>query len=520
MPARRLSMRRIREVLRLKFELGLENRQIARSCRISHSSVGNYLIRARRAGLSWPLPPDLDDEALRQRLFPPDEQPAETSRPLPDFASIHQELRRHKHVTLQLLWQEYKQVYPEGYQYSRYCELYARWKGKLDLVLRQDYRGGDKLFVDHAGQTIPLTDPRTGEIREAYLFVATLGASNYTYAEATAHRDLPSWIGSHDRALAFFGGVPTVVVPDNWKTGVTDPCFYDPDLNPTYRQWAEHYQTVVIPARVRKPKDKAKVENGVLVAERWILAALRKRTFFSISEVNQAVRERLVELNNRKFRKLDTTRARLFEEVDRPALKPLPAEPYPYRESKKVRVHPDYHVEIDRHYYSVPYHYVHEQLEAWIGEKTIEIFRCGLRVALHVRSFDVGRHTTLDEHRPPQHQNLQWTSDRMIRRGRAVGPAVAEVLERIMASRPHPELGYRSCLGVLRLGKQYTNERLEAACRRALSVNTCSYRSIRSILATGLDRQPVESATSSPAHDTVHTNVRGSSYYGSKEVRS
>lgn len=235
MPAWRLSMRKIREVLRLKFELGLENRQIARSCRIPHSSVGNYLKRARQAGLSWPLPEDLDDEALGRRLFPPDEQPAETSKPLPDFAVIHEELRRHKHVTLQLLWQEYKQVYPEGYQYSRYCDLYARWKGKLDLVLRQDHRGGDKLFVDHAGQTIPLTDPRTGEIHQAYLFVGTLGASNYTYSEASEHRDLPSWIGSHDRALAFFGGVPTVVVPDNCKTGVTDPCFYEPELNPTYR---------------------------------------------------------------------------------------------------------------------------------------------------------------------------------------------------------------------------------------------------------------------------------------------
>jgi transposase len=513
-------MRKIREVLRLKFELGLENRQIARSCRIPHSSVGNYLKRAQQAGLSWPLPPDLGDEGLERGLFPPDEQPVGASRPLPDLAAIHEELRRHKHVTLQLLWQEYKQVHPDGYQYSHYCELYARWKGKLDLVLRQDHRGGDKLFVDHAGQTIPLTDPGSGEVREAYLFVATLGASNYTYAEATEHRDLPSWIGSHDRALAFFGGVPTVVVPDNWKTGVTDPCFYEPELNPTYRAWAQHYGTAVIPARVRKPRDKAKVENGVLVAERWILAALRKRTFFSITEVNQAVRELLVELNHRKFQKLDTTRARLFAEVDRPALKPLPAEPYPYRDWKKVRVHPDYHVEVDRHYYSVPYHYVHEQLEARIGEKTIEIFRCGLRVALHVRSFAVGRHTTLDEHRPAQHRHLEWTSDRMIARGKAVGPATAEVCQRIMASRPHPELGYRSCMGVLRLGKQYTNERLEAACRRALSVNTCSYRSIRSILATGLDRQPVESTPPSPAHDTVHTNVRGSSYYGSKEVTS
>lgn len=343
-------MRKVREVLRLKFELGLENRQIARSCLIPHSSVANYLSRAKAAGLTWPLPEDLDDEGLEQKLFAGGTRRPQGSVPAPDFASIHEELRRYKHVTLQLLWQEYKQVYAEGYQYSRFCELYARWKKKLDLVLRQDYRGGEKLFVDHAGQTIPITDRHSGKTREAYLFVAVLGASNYTYAEATERRDLGAWIGSHVRALEFLGGSPMVVVPDNWKTGVKNPCFYEPDLNATYREWAEHYQTVVIPARVRKPRDKAKVEQGVLVAERWILAALRKRTFFSVRELNQAIRELLVGLNERKFRKLDTTRARLFEEVDRPALKPLPEEPYRFATWKKVRVHPDYHVEVERHY--------------------------------------------------------------------------------------------------------------------------------------------------------------------------
>ena len=520
MPARRLSMRKIREVLRLKFELGLENRQIARSCRIPHSSVANYLRRAQAAGLSWPLAEDLDDGALERRLFATEQRPTGPSPPLPDFAVVHEELRRHKHVTLQLLWQEYKQVHPDGYQYSRFCELYAHWKGKLDLVLRQDYRGGEKLFVDHAGQTIPITDPRTGEIREVYLFVATLGASNYTYAEATEHRDLVSWIRSHNRALRFFGGVPKIVIPDNWKTGVTSPCYYEPDLNPTYREWAEHYGTAVIPTRVRKPRDKAKVENGVLVTERWILAALRKRIFFSLPELNGAIRELLVALNERRFRKLDSTRARLFAQLDRPALQPLPPEPYAFHTWKKVRVHPDYHVEVERHYYSVPYHYVHEQLEARIGEKTIEIFRCGLRIALHPRSFAVGRHTTREEHRPPQHRDLAWTSDRMIARGKAVGPATAEVFERILASRPLPELGYRSCLGVLRLGRRYSNERLEAACLRALALNTCSYRSLQSILSTGLDRQPVEPSRSSAAHDHLHPNVRGSAYYGPKEVIS
>jgi len=511
-------MRKIREVLRLKLELGLENRQIARSCQIPHSSVGNYLNRAKAANLSWPLPEDLDEKGLERKLFPSLIQRPPGSPPLPDFGTIHTELRSQKHVTLQLLWQEYKQVYPEGYQYSRYCELYARWKKKLDLVLRQDYRGGEKMFVDHAGQTIPITDRETGSTTPAYLFVAVLGASSYTYAEATERRDLPSWIGCHNRALEFIGGVPMAVVPDNWKTGVLEACYYEPDLNPTYREWAEHYGTAVIPTRRRKPRDKAKVEAAVLIVERWILAALRKRTFFSLTELNQAIRELLVGLNQRKFRKLETTRARLFEEVDRPALLPLPAEPYRFATWKKVRVHPDYHVEVERHYYSVPHYYAREQLEARIAEKTIEIFRYGRRIALHVRSFVPGRHTTLPEHRPPKHQDLEWTSDRMIAQGKAVGPATAQVFQRVMDSRPHPELGYRSCQGILRLGKRYSHERLENACQRALRLNACSYRSIQSILSTGLDRQPVEPVEESSSHQRHHSNVRGSSYYGSREV--
>lgn len=518
MPARRLPVRKTKEVLRLKFEFGLENRQIARSCAIPHSTVANYLSRAQAAGISWPLPEDCDDEALELQLFPGSARGPGRVIPVPNCARIHEELKRDRHVTLQLLWQEYKQNDRDGYQYSRFCELYDRWVRKLDLVLRQDYRAGEKLFVDHAGRGVPMVDPATGQVREAALFVAVLGASNYTFAEATEKRDLACWIGSHVRALEFFGGVPTVVTPDNWKTGVTDACYYEPELNPTYRDWSEHYNTVIIPARKGKPRDKAKVENGVLIAERWILAALRKRTFFSLAEANQAIGELLIRLNERKFRKLNTTRAGLFQEVDRPALKPLPAEPFVFGEWKKVRVHLDYHVEVGRHYYSVPYPYVHELLEAWVTEQTVEIFRCGRRIAVHVRSSLPGRHTTLAEHRPPQHQNLEWTAERMIAKGKGIGPATADVLARILESRPHPELGYRSCLGVVRLGERYSKERLESACRRALLMNVCSYQSLKSILATGLDRQPLEEVEFSSAHQELHSNVRGASYYGPQEV--
>ena len=312
MPAKRLSMRKIKEVLRLKFELHLKNREIARSCLIPHSTVANYLRRAGAAGLSWPLPPEVDEAALERRLSGDSIPAARRDVPPPDFAAIHAELRRHRHVTLQLLWQEYKQVQPDGYQYSQFCERYRRWAAKLDLTLRQEHRGGEKLFVDHAGPTVPIFDPETGQRHEAVIFVAVLGASNYTYAEATGKRDLANWISSHVRALEFLGGVPAAIVPDNWKTGVKDPCYYEPDLNPTYRDLADHYGTVILPARVGKPRDKAKVEAAVLIVERWILAAIRKRTFHNLAELNQAIRELLDRLNQPRFRKLGTTRAKLF----------------------------------------------------------------------------------------------------------------------------------------------------------------------------------------------------------------
>jgi len=509
-------MRKIREVLRLKFGLGLKDREISRSCSIPRSSVANYVFRAQQAGFrSWPLVPDLGDEAIEELLFPPvvaKVAPPKTA--APDFAWMHGQLRRHKHVTLQLLWEEYKEARPDGYQYSQFCELYRRWARKIDIVLRQEHHAGQKMFVDHAGETVPIVNRETGEVRQASIFVSVLGASSYTYAEGTWKKDLVSWIGSHNRTAEYYGGVAAVTVPDNWKAGVKDPCYYEPDLNPTYRDWAAHYGTVVIPARVRKPRDKAKVEAGVLVVERWILAALRHRTFFTLAELNEAIRELLIRLNNRKFRKLDTTRAKLFESLEKPMLKPLPSEPFPFVKWKKVRVNIDYHVEIDGHYYSVPYQYVHEEVEARILETTIEIIRKGHRIATHVRSNVPGKHSTLAEHRPQKHQDLEWTVARFTEKGRAIGSSTATLMERIMETRKHPELGYRSCLGILRLANRYTNERLESACRRAVAMNACSYRSIKSMLATGFDRQPLEEPDVPAAHQEIHVNVRGAAYYG------
>jgi transposase len=517
-PAERLSMRKIKEVLRLKFELGLANRQIARSCSVNHSTVADYLYRAKAAGLDrWPLPVDLDEAGLEVRLFPPRTTISAQTRPVPDWAAFHDELRGQKHVTLQLLWQEYKQSNLDGYQYSRFCELYGQWAEKLDLVLRQEHRAGEKLFVDYAGDRVPIVDSKTGSMAEASVFIAVLGASNYTYAEASWNQDLGSWIRSHIRALEFLGGSPAILVPDNCKTAVLRPCRYEPDLNPTYQEMAAHYGIAVIPARVRKPRDKAKVEAGVLVVERWILAALRKRKFFSLAALNQAIAELLDRLNHRPLRKLAGNRAERFAKIDRPALRPLPAEAYSFAEWKKARVHIDYHVEIEGHYYSVPFSLLHRELDVRYTTMTVEIFHRGQRVASHARSYKSGSHTTVDAHRPKSHQRyLEWTPERLVRWASTVGPFTAALVDKILQSRPHPEQGFRSCLGVLRLGKTYGPERLEAAATRACNLNACSYQSVKSILHTGLDRQLA--LDSPPDRAPIeHVNIRGTDYFNTEE---
>ena len=514
MAKRRISMRKIREVLRLKWQHELGNRKIAHSCSISHSTVREYLHRARQAGLSWPLPEDFDDGALEKLLFPPPGSMSADGPRMPDMKYIHRELKR-KSVTLQLLWYEYKEANPQGYQYSRFCELYRQWAGKLDVCLRQHHRAGEKLFIDYAGQTVPIYDPTSGHVSRAYLFVATLGASNYTFAEATMNQELPSWIKLHVHAFDFFGAVAEILVPDNVKTGVKNPCRYEPDINPTYQELAQHYGTTVIPARAGKPKDKAKVETSVLCAERWILAALRNHKFFSLAELNKAIAEKLVEFNRRKFNKFDTTRKALFEDLDRPALKPLPRRPFEYPEWKKARVNIDYHIEVDRHYYSVPYQLVKEQVDVRVTDSIIEVLFKNRRVASHARSYRQGKFTTLREHMPKSHQKyLEWTPSRIIRWAGENGPNTQELITHVLKNRPHPEQGFRSCLGIMRLAKRYCPERLEAACKRAMVIRGYSYKSVESILKNGLDKQPLLfGQTPKPKKPVNHPNIRGKQYY-------
>ena len=511
MSQERLTMRKTREVLRLKWECGLTNRAIARSCSISHSTVGEYLRRAKEAGLNWPIPTDLDEDALFRLLFPTPPHPSSRVVPCPDWSLINIELRK-KSVTLRLLWVEYREAHPEGYGHSQFCRLYRRWAKRLKPSMRLSHEGGERVFVDYAGQTVPIVTPHTGEVRQAQIFVGVLGASNYTYAEAHWSQNLSNWIGAHVRMFAFFGGVPEIVVPDNLKAGVKHPCRYEPDLNPTYQDLAEHYDTAVIPARVRKPKDKAKAEVGVQVVERWILARLRNHTFFSLADLNQAIRELLDELNAKLMKHLGHSRRELFETLDQPALKPLPQLPYEFATWKKARVNIDYHIQFEKHYYSVPYTLIHEEVYVRATEHTIEIFFKNRRVASHCHTNAQGRHTTISEHMPPSHQKYQeWSPDRFTRWAQTIGPHTAQLVQALLASRKHPQQAYRSCLGLLRLAKRYSEERLEAACRRALPAGIHSYKGVKNILDANLD--PVEPEEPVTVVPTRHENIRGQTYY-------
>jgi transposase len=433
--------------------------------------------------------------------------------------AIHKELRgrrRSKGVTLRLLWEEYRADEPAGYGYTQFCEYYRRFVSGLEPALRQPYRAGEKLFVDWADETIPVVESSNGATWQAHLFVATLGASNYTYAEAFANTQLPSWVEAHMRAWEFFGGVARVTVPDNEKTAVTKACHYEPALQRTYEDLARHYGTVVIPARPGEPRDKAKVEAAVQNAERRIVAVLRHETFFSLAELNRAIGKALGDLNARPFQKMAGSRRELFEELDRPALLPLPAGRYQMGVWREAKANIDYHVQVDWHCYSVAYQLANQPMEVHLSARTVEIFYRGKRVALQERSYKRGGHTTDRGHMPESHKrHLEWTPGRLVRWSvKEVGPCCGEVVAKILKTKPHPEQGYRACLGIMRLGRHYGRERPEAACRRAALLDVYTYRSIQSILMSGADRRPVPSPEEAPPGPAIlHENLRGRDYY-------
>ncbi len=514
MPKEPISMRKFKDVLRLKFEAGLSQRQIASALNLSVGVVNKYLNAAQAAGITWPPPDDLSESQLRRKLSSSDGDSSEPVYAQPDFAAIHQELKR-KGLTRLLLWEEYAAANPDNhYQYTQFCFHYQQWCGRLRLSMRQIHRAGEKMFVDYAGPTVPIINSTTGEFDEAQIFVAVLGASNYTFAEATYSQQLHDWIASHVRAFEFFRGVPKLVVPDNPKSGVTRADRYEPVLNRSYQEMLDHYSTAALPARPRKPKDKPKVEVAVQIVERWILARLRHQTFFSLAELNHAIRKLLDDLNLRPFKKLPGTRRSQYEALDLPALLPLPASAYEFAVWKQARVHLDYHIEVDGHYYSVPHSLVTRQLDVRLTGMTIECFHQNQRVASHARCYRHG-HTTIAEHMPSHHRaQSEWSPDRFLNWAIEIGPHTRDFVRQLLEARKHPEMAYRSCLGLLSLAKRYTPARLETACQHALALGALRQSSVRSILENGLDSQPLpEPEPEAAATLPVHENVRGAAYY-------
>ena len=504
-------MRKIRDILRLKHANGVSERQIAKAVGMARSTVADCLGRARVAGIGWPIADAIDDAELERRLFPAQSN-ASPSRPPPDWSVIHKELQR-RSMTLQLVWEEYRGREPEGFGYSRFCELYSAWKGTVSATMRQTHGPAEKLFVDYAGDTVEVIDTATGEVRRAHIFVAVLGASNYTYAEGRWSEALPDWIGAHVNAFAAIGGVAHAIVCDNLKAGVTAVCRYEPGINRPYQDLATHYDTAILPARPYKPRDKAKVEGGVLIVQRYVLARLRNRQFFGLVELNTAIRAVVADLNAKVMRKIGSSRNELLETIDRPALKALPDQPYVYAEWKIAKLGLDYHVEIDQHYYSAPHRLIRERIEARITDATVEIFHKGARVASHVRSSVKRRHTTISEHMPSSHRHYaDWTPERIMREAAVIGPAMIALVEAIMKAKAHPEQGFRAAKGILQLAKSYGVTRMEAAAMRGNDIGAVSYGSIKSILQNGLDK-----AYAKPAAPEVppiqHANIRGRNYY-------
>ncbi|HWU65027.1 MULTISPECIES: IS21 family transposase [Rhizobium] len=507
-------MRFVREVMRLHREGSVPMREIARQTGLARSTVRDMVLRFERSDLSWPVPAEISDAELEGRLYGPSGvKPGRRKQPEPDWSVVARELKR-KHVTLQVLWEEYIAEHPDGYRYSRWCDLFRRWEGRLPLVMRQSHAGGERMFVDYAGDTVPVVvNRRNGEVREAHIFVAVMGGSSLSFACASWTEQMADWIEAHNAAFAYFQGSAQLLIPDNAKVAVIKACLYDPVVNRSYTDMARHYGTAVLPARPRKPRDKAKVEACVGIVERWLLGRLRNRIFYSLAQVNAAIAECLADLNDKRvLRQFGKTRRQLFEEIDAPNLKPLPAEPWVHAEWKRCRVGLDYHIALERHHYSVPHRFARREVEVRFTARTVEIFLGSERIAVHMRGSGNGRHTTIPEHMPSSHRRYgEWTPAKIREEANRIGPMLSLLVEKIIEAKPHPEQGYRSCLGIIGRAKRFGADRLEAAALRALEIQARNYPSVKSILEKGLDKVPVPK---SPEREPIlHTNIRGSDYY-------
>ena len=505
-------MKKIREVIRLRFDRGASIGQIATACKMGRSTVGEYLDRAAGANITWPLPEGLSDAELQSQLFPAKRKA--NSRPVPDWNEVRKQLTR-KGVTLLLLWQEYIALNPEGYGYTRYTGLFKNWLATSELSMLQPHKAGEKLWVDWAGLKMSLADAETGELSEISVFVSAMGSSQMIFARAFESENSRNWLEAHVSAFGFYGAMPELVVPDNLKTGVHSPNYYDPELNPAYAELARFYDVAVLPARVKKPRDKAKVENAVQQVERWVLAPLRNRVFFSLEELNEAIAERLCELNDRLMKGPKASRAQLFLSEDKPAMRQLPERRFSYAEWKAFKIGPDYHFEIEGHRYSVPYSFVGKKVDVRFTQWTVEAYHGSKRIASHARSLSRRGYTTDPSHRPEKHAHADWSPGRFIRWAEQIGDGAADFVTSLLESKVHPEQAYRMCLGVMKLEKTYGRERLNAACKRAFLVGSLRYASVKSILERNMETEPVRDELSPlPSH----SNVRGGAYYARETI--
>ena len=503
-------MRRFREALCLHLQGGLTYNQVGRVLKISKSVVGKYVSLARVAGVDCAVADGLDDDELEARLYRP-ALPRSSHQLAPDFGRVHQELKR-AGVTLMLVWEEYATGNLLAYKYTSFCVKYRAFAATQQRSMRQVHIAGEKLFVDYAGSTVPIVDAATGEITQAQIFVATLGASNYTFACATPRQTTVDWIGAQVLALEFIGRAPRLIVPDQTRSLIKTPDRHDPDPNRNYEEFAKHYGCAVLPARPAHPRDKPKVEGAVLLVQRWILARLRNRRFFSLAELNQAIALLLADLNQRPFKKLPGCRRSAFEQLDAPALRALPAQRFELSRWKSAKVNIDYHVEFEAHYYSVPHRLVGARLDVRVTGQLLECFASNQRVAGHALSTVHGGFTTVPEHMPASHRaHLEWTPAKLVAWGQGVGVSTAAVVTWQLERRAHPEQGYRACLGLLALARRYTPVRLEAACTRAMAIRAPTLRSVTNILKCGLDSQrALRTDAANPVIE--HANVRGPGY--------
>ncbi len=509
---RSIHMVKIREILRLQ-SLGVSIRAISQSCNCSRNTVREILRTANLQGLSWPLPADMDDAVLMKVIYPSSSEPT-SRKPEPDYQYIHEELKR-PHVNLRLLWTEFKTQQPDGLAYSQFCNRYRNWAVRTKAVMHLDHKPGYEMYVDWAGTKMQIIDSETGEILSAHLFVSTIGASSYPYVEAFPSECLENWITAHINAFRYYGGIPQLLIPDSLKTGVKRACNYDPELNKTYLELSEHYGCAIVPARIKKPKDKSPVEGAVGDISTWITAALRHQRFFSFYQLNLSIREKLSEFSRKPFQKKEGSRESAFLELDLPVLKQLPTKAYEMALWKVSTVSFNYHIEVERMYYSVPYNYIQKKVDVKISTFIIEVYFNHIRISSHQRLHGkAGQYSTNPEHMPPNHKEyVQWDSNRFLAWACKIGDHTRELVQQVLASRKVEQQAYKSCFGLLKLADRYTAFRLENACQKALELNSPSYTTVNNILKNGMDKVDAPIVLSKNNIVPMHSHIRGAKYY-------